>query len=264
MARIAGLIDRSAASVAGARPTRPLSRRRPSVAKAGGRSARRIHLSLCVVAVAALHLAALAQLAHLPGAAASAPSGSAAPWRHKPVDVVLGAVPAAEPVGTRADNGAALVAEPSSTLEPAPEPHRVSPTTSPGTNPTLPSVQPATAAASTGSAYAADTDQYLPRSVLTKPARPTGPIEINYPEGTPLGDYQAVLLLFVDEEGKVRRLRVRDAGLPYGLERAASEAFLGATFEPGELDGHPVKSIYSVEVSFVATSQPGPVTRGLP
>ncbi|MEY2690550.1 MAG: hypothetical protein RL375_4750, partial [Pseudomonadota bacterium] len=55
-----------------------------------------------------------------------------------------------------------------------------------------------------------------------------------------------------------------DLGLPYGLERAATDAFVGSTFEPGELAGRPVKSIYAVEVSFHAVSQPGPVSRTLP
>jgi hypothetical protein len=106
---------------------------------------------------------------------------------------------------------------------------------------------------------------YLPRAALSRPARALDPIEIAYPEGSPAGDYRAVLLLFVDESGKVQRVRLRDPGLPLGLEDAARSAFMAAHFAPGEVDGRAVRSILAVEVNFNAMPQPaGAVSRAVP
>jgi hypothetical protein len=95
-------------------------------------------------------------------------------------------------------------------------------------------------------------DLFLPRSQLTQPPHALAEVQIDYPEGTPIGRFRAVLLLFIDETGKVRRIRVRDTGLPAGLEAAALAAFYAAGFTPGELEGRRVKSLYPVEVSFTA------------
>jgi hypothetical protein len=232
---------------------------------------RRLDFTLCMVAVATLHAAVLASLGSLPTFAGTPHAQRSSPPQRMSV-VSLGSSASAPP--ETADTGKAsmaLAAGPHAAAklggssDAAASWHGVLPAAA--NTESLSRVNPASAAIDTSAGITSagnNDDVYLPRSALTKPARPTAPIEIAYPEGTPVGDYRAVLLLFVDETGRVRRMRVRDAGLPYGLERAASEAFLGATFEPGEHDGQAVKSIYTVEISFVATSQPGPVTRGSP
>jgi outer membrane biosynthesis protein TonB len=77
-------------------------------------------------------------------------------------------------------------------------------------------------------------------------------VRIDYPDGTPDGHFSAVLLLFVDETGRVRHIRVREGNLTPGLEAAARAAFYAASFTPGEQADRPVRSIYPVEVNFAA------------
>ncbi|MFM2121382.1 MAG: hypothetical protein RL722_2850 [Pseudomonadota bacterium] len=93
-------------------------------------------------------------------------------------------------------------------------------------------------------------DLYLPRSRLDRPARPRSEVHIDYPPSTPLGQYRAELLLHVDETGKVQRVQARGEPLPPDLERAAAQAFYATPFDPGELGGRAVKSLYPVEVRF--------------
>ncbi|MEY4750353.1 MAG: hypothetical protein RIQ60_2567 [Pseudomonadota bacterium] len=95
-----------------------------------------------------------------------------------------------------------------------------------------------------------DASLYLPRSQLDQPPRPLDLVEIDYPPGAPLGDFNAVLLLFVDESGRVQRIRVRDGSLPDSLERAAVMAFHAVQFAPGQRHGRAVKSLYPVAVDF--------------
>jgi hypothetical protein len=104
----------------------------------------------------------------------------------------------------------------------------------------------------------ANDDRYLPRSALSNPARPMASVDIDYPDGAPIGDFRAVLLLYVDEAGKVQRVLGRDEPLPPSLEAAARAAFQATRFAPGELEGRAVKSIFPVEVIFNGESQPRP------
>lgn len=99
-------------------------------------------------------------------------------------------------------------------------------------------------------AAVADGD-YRPRAELTTSPQPKAPIQVLYPPSfVGAGDFSAQLSLFIDEEGVVRRVRVDTVGLPAVLEEAASQAFLSARFEPGSVDGQPVKSLMRVEVAF--------------
>jgi TonB family protein len=95
-----------------------------------------------------------------------------------------------------------------------------------------------------------DATPYLPRSQLDQPSHPLDRIEIDYPPGAPLGEFNAVLLLFVDETGRVQRIRVREGSLPDSLERAAMAAFHAVRFSPGQRQGRVVKSLYPVAVNF--------------
>lgn len=92
---------------------------------------------------------------------------------------------------------------------------------------------------------------YLPRPLLSLVPAATAPIPIDYPpiEGD-AGHYRAVLDLFIDETGHVRRVRAEGRALPAPLEEAARSAFMSARFTPGEVDGVAVRSLIRVEVSF--------------
>ncbi len=91
---------------------------------------------------------------------------------------------------------------------------------------------------------------YLPRRLLTRKAEPLAEVRIDYPPGTPLGEFSAELLLFIDETGHVQLVRSRSNTLPHGLEAAARQAFHAVQFRPGEVDGQPVRSLYPVQVNF--------------
>ncbi|RZS58700.1 energy transducer TonB [Sphaerotilus mobilis] len=94
---------------------------------------------------------------------------------------------------------------------------------------------------------------FLVRSQLDRPPNATGAIDLPYPESAPLGHYRAVMTLFIDEAGQVRRVRL-DAGqiLPPLLEDAARQAFLQARFEPGLKNGAAVRSRMRVAVEYGA------------
>lgn len=97
----------------------------------------------------------------------------------------------------------------------------------------------------------APSDEYLPRSLLSRAPRPSTTVIVPFPEQvkTP-GRYTTILALFIDENGVVRRVRVEGPALPQPLEDAATKTFLEAPFQPGEREGHAVKSLIRVEVVF--------------
>ncbi|MDP4300093.1 energy transducer TonB [Leptothrix discophora] len=98
---------------------------------------------------------------------------------------------------------------------------------------------------------------FLVRSQLDRAPHATGPIDLPYPDAAPLGHYRAVMTLFVDEAGRVRRVRLdADGMLPPLLEDAARQAFLQARFEPGRKDGAAVRSRLRVAVEFGAEPAP--------
>jgi periplasmic protein TonB len=79
------------------------------------------------------------------------------------------------------------------------------------------------------------------------------PVLIDYPSipGVP-GTHVGLLSLFIDETGKVVRVRVDSQTLPLEMQDAARSAFMGAAFTPGLVDGLPVRSRIRVEVTFEA------------
>ena len=97
-----------------------------------------------------------------------------------------------------------------------------------------------------------DPSMYLRRGALTRAPQVQTPVALSYPvfEDDRQGHYTAVLALFIDEAGQVRRIRVEPPGLPDALEGAARRAFLAARFTPGEVDGRPVRSLIRIEVQF--------------
>lgn len=92
---------------------------------------------------------------------------------------------------------------------------------------------------------------YFPRSMLSLAPRPLDAVVVDYPPiPNDIGYHVSELTLFIDETGRVARMRVKGDVLPPALEAAARAAFLGARFRPGEAAGQPVKSQIRVEVVF--------------
>lgn len=104
---------------------------------------------------------------------------------------------------------------------------------------------------------AAPADRYHARRELTRPPKPLTPIDIVFPPGVPApGRQSAVLAIYIDELGQVRKVHTQGDALPQAFEDAARNAFLSASFRAGELDGRAVKSFIHVEVVF--DEQPAP------
>ncbi len=99
---------------------------------------------------------------------------------------------------------------------------------------------------------ATEDDLYFPRALLSHAPAALDPVIIDYPrfEGD-IGRYVAELSLFIDETGRVARVRVDSGSLPPALEDAARRAFAQARFRPGEVAEHgAVKSRIRIEVIF--------------
>lgn len=96
-----------------------------------------------------------------------------------------------------------------------------------------------------------EADRYHARRELSRPPKPLTPIDIVFPPGVPTpGRHSAVLALYIDELGQVRKVRTEGEALPQAFEEAARNAFLSAQFRAGELGGRAVKSYIHVEVVF--------------
>jgi TonB family protein len=104
--------------------------------------------------------------------------------------------------------------------------------------------------------------EYIPRPQLSIAPRPSEAVIIPFPkEITRPGRYTAVLALFIDENGVVRRVRVDSPSLPDALENAARETFLQVHFSPGEVNGRQVKSLIRIEVVFENSRTAPPAER---
>jgi len=103
---------------------------------------------------------------------------------------------------------------------------------------------------------------YFPRALLSKAPSPLEPVVIDYPLiENDSGHHVSELTLFIDETGRVARVRVDGASLPAALEDAARRAFTGSQFRAGEVDGRSVKSQIRIEVVFDNRPVDRPVTR---
>lgn len=215
-------------------------------------ASRRNHLALWLVPVCALHLAALVHLSQV-GAAA----GGDRPAARRITIELRPAYNAQTPVGLGNNDKAepdihGLLSSAGQDQPTTPAAAVIEPSTRPVHTMSEPVDAPPVAD------MTANDDRYLPRSALSKPAQPMAAVDIDYPDGAPIGDFRAVLLLYVDEAGKVQRVLGRDEPLPPSLEAAARAAFQATRFAPGELEGRAVKSIFPVEVIFNGESQPRP------
>jgi TonB family protein len=115
-----------------------------------------------------------------------------------------------------------------------------------------------TAAATTFSDPRAADAPYLPRGQLTVPPTLVGHVDVPFPpdvDGTV--DLKVRVTLFIDERGKVQKLRLDTPHVHPAFERSIREAFAAARFNPGELDRVPVRSQVRLEIDFVAPSRGG-------
>lgn len=97
-----------------------------------------------------------------------------------------------------------------------------------------------------------DEHHFLPRNALSVVPHALTPVLLTTPPSAPDGRYSAELTLFIDETGQVRRVRVDTAGLLPELEDQARQAFVTTRFQPGEVDGRPVRARLRVAVEFEA------------
>lgn len=144
------------------------------------------------------------------------------------------------------------LAEPA--LEPA-SPSQVD--TQPAAQPPQPPLSPLTTAAAAPETPVAQgpadatSDRYHARRELSRPPKPLSPIDIVFPPGVPTpGRHKAVLAIYIDEMGHVRKVHTEGESLPLAFEDAARNAFLSAQFQAGELEGRAVKSYIHIEVVF--------------
>jgi len=92
---------------------------------------------------------------------------------------------------------------------------------------------------------------YYPRAALSLAPAPVDAIVLDYPPiANDSGHHVGQLSLFIDQAGRVDRVRVDGQPLPPELEQAARTAFMGARFRAGEVDGRAVKSRIRIEVVF--------------
>lgn len=99
-------------------------------------------------------------------------------------------------------------------------------------------------------------EEYIPRTHLTIAPIALTPVVLESPAGE-LADesHIGVLLLYIDETGKVHDVVAQEPLLPVAFEKAARAAFMTAIFSPGEFLGRPVKSSLRVEVVFSRAKQ---------
>jgi protein TonB len=91
--------------------------------------------------------------------------------------------------------------------------------------------------------YAADELDRRPKLLFEVP--------LVYPPELPtIRQGRAVLVLLIDETGKVDDVFVESADLPEALQALASSVFSKARFAPGQREGRAVKSRLKIEVTF--------------
>ncbi|MBZ0104370.1 MAG: TonB family protein [Sulfuricella denitrificans] len=71
-----------------------------------------------------------------------------------------------------------------------------------------------------------------------------------------------VLVLLLDESGKVQALSVEEASPPGVFEQSAMDAFRNARFSPAQRNGRVVKSRVRIKVSYELTGKSGQVDKG--
>ena len=94
---------------------------------------------------------------------------------------------------------------------------------------------------------------YLPRSKLSVAPAPLTAVDVPFPaEVSGIVNLTVQLTLFIDEQGRVRRVRIDSAAIPSAFAAAVLNTFLEARFKPGEVDNVAVRSRVRLEVEFRA------------
>ena len=115
--------------------------------------------------------------------------------------------------------------------------------------PPSPKLSPMPAIARTPAPF--DEGLYIPAKQLTIRPSAAQYISVPYPKGANQGGtWTLTLAIFIDEDGKVVRVRPAGNRLPSAYEQAAIDTFSSARFHPGRMGPTPVKSRLLVEVEF--------------
>lgn len=94
---------------------------------------------------------------------------------------------------------------------------------------------------------------YLPRSKLSVAPAPLTAVDVPFPaQVSGIVNLTVQLTLFIDEQGRVRRVRIDSAAIPSAFAAAVLNTFLEARFQPGEVDNVAVRSQVRLEVEFHA------------
>ena len=240
----------------------------PPLRKFSGMERQWLVLAACTALSIAMH-AALLTLESLPqrrpAGATDASGARSLQLRLVPAATARPEIPESVPVGSAILPPTSL---PPANV-PAPSPARRLPASSPAAiarapdaSPT-PEPHPAVAAPLPQPGARGD---YVPRPQLSVGPKPVAAIVLESPAGEVIATRQTgVLSLFIDEEGRVQHIEAGEPALSPALQEAARAAFKGALFEPGQIDGRPVKSRLRIEASFEASFPAANlVTRPLP
>ena len=115
--------------------------------------------------------------------------------------------------------------------------------------------RPAPSASQSMASAPSDDDEYVdPRRLTVRPS-PIGDIVLpELPASDLKAALKAVMTLFIDDTGRVVRIRVESSNLPADAEFAVQQVFMQAPFRPGIIDGRAVKSRMRIEVGFDAAA----------
>jgi len=93
--------------------------------------------------------------------------------------------------------------------------------------------------------------EYVTPDQLSKRPAALGTVSVPYPDVEHPNEVARVTLtLFINERGTVDRVRLETPDVPAPFADAARETFRTATFDPGSIEGHAVKSQLQIEVDF--------------
>lgn len=91
---------------------------------------------------------------------------------------------------------------------------------------------------------------YVNAADLTTKPRAMTEVFLSFPPNAPGGLYKLTLVIHIDEHGLVDHINVSDTDLPHVFADTAINAFSQIQFTPGQVDGNPVKTSLTIEVTF--------------
>jgi hypothetical protein len=115
--------------------------------------------------------------------------------------------------------------------------------------------RPAPSASQAMASAQSDDDEYVDSRRLTVRPSPIGDVVLpELPASDLKAALKAVMMLFIDNTGRVVRIRVESSNLPADAEFAVQQVFMQAPFHPGSIDGRAVKSRMRIEAGFDAAA----------